>query len=337
MKRRSFIFRSSFAIGMVVGLLLLAACEGPSTPPVTPQPTATATPRSIPIPPVPTDVPLAIEENPLTILLLPQGTRRATAGADEELETLIFDLAGLTVNVEIANSYSEIVAQLCGPTPVVGWLDGLSFIVAEAQRCADPTLRVVRDRATGYTVEMLMAVDFAGDEVSADDLARLAGQTVCRVDSEDDVSWFVPSLMLYASGVNPVYDLDEIIDVEDYDALITAIYNGDCRAGAVPEGYFENEIGAELRALEDLTEEVAVVSTSPEIPYDILVYPQIVPLNVRIPLDDVFVQIAADADHAGVLESILQQDSLRRVDREDFEELRAFMLATGLNFAALGE
>lgn len=336
MKRRSSIFRLSFIL-LVATVLLLAACGGPSTPPVTPQPTATATPRSVPIPPVATTVPLAIEENPLTILFVPQGTRRATAGADVELETLILDLAGLTVNVEIANSYSEVVAQLCSPTPVVGWLDGPAFIVAEAQRCADPTLRVVRDRETGTAVEMLIAVDFAGGEVAADDMARLAGRAVCRMNGEDGRGWFMPSLMLYASGVNPVYDLEQIVDVADYDALIMAIYNGDCQAGAVPAGYLEDEIGADLRALDDLTEEVAVVSTSPEVPFDILVYPQTVPLNVRIPLDDVFIQIAADDDHAAVLATILQQDSLERVGREDFEEFRAFMTATGLNFAALGE
>ncbi len=335
MNRRLF---SSWPLGaMALCVGLLTACGGPPTPTLTPQPTATATPRSTPIPPVPTAIPLAIGENPLTVLMLPQGTRRAAAGADETLEELILELAGLTVDVEVVNSYGEIVAQLCGATPVVGWVDGPSFMVAEAQRCADPALLVERGGATGFRVEVLMSAALAGEEVTADDLARLEDEDWCRLDSEDVITWFVPSLMLYAAGVNPVYDLDDIRDVEDYDAIIAGIYNGDCEAGAVPLGYFEEKIGAELRALEDLRETVVALPPSPEIPYDILVYPQTVPLNVRIPLTDVFVQIAADDDQAAVLASILQQDRLRRVDRDDFDEFREFMASTGLNFAALGE
>jgi len=257
----------------------------------------------------------------------------------EALDVLIYELAGLTVDVRVGTifSYAQIVAELCGSTPVVGWVDGPAYVVAEARDCADPALMVERDGAQGYRVQLLMSADFAREEANEDDIPRLAGENLCRINSDDQVSWFVPSLMLYAAGVNPLYDLGEIVEVEDYDALIAAIYNGDCQAGAVPDGYFPDKIGADLRAIEDLQDQVLTLPPSVEIPYDIMVYPQTVPLNVRIPLTDVFVQIAADEEYSGVLAEVLDQDRLRRVDREDFDQFRDFMMATGLDFAALGE
>lgn len=326
----------------LVGLLLAACSGGPATPPPTHLPTATPTPRSTPLPPVPTAVPAGSEGNPLTILMLPQGSRRAAVRAAGNLEDMIQELTGLVVDIQTVNSYGEIVAQLCSPVPVAGWVDGLSYIVAEAQGCADPALRVERDGNSGYRVDLLVSTDLAdgGDsegDVSGIEIAALDGEPFCRLNSEDTVSWLVPGLMLYAGGVNPLYDLGEIVDVQDFDALITAIYQGDCMAGAVPHNYYPNEISPEMEALEDLSTRIGVLQTSPEIPYDTLVFSRTLPLNVRIPLADVFMQIAADEDNAATLATILRQDALERVDAEDFADFRAFMNATGLDFAALGE
>ncbi len=332
MKRLPFPLLWSAALLAVVLGLLLAACGGPATPTLTPLPTATPTPRSTPIPPVPTAIPLATEDNPLVVLMLPQGTRRAATNAADELEALILELSGLVVDVQVVNSYGEIVAQLCGAAPVVGWVDGVSYVVAEAQACADPALLVRRNEQRGFRVDML-----ASAELAEGDLGDLAGEDFCRVDAEDVVSWLVPSLMLYTAGVNPLYDLGEIIDVGDYDAVVAGIYNGECLAGAVPHDFLDEGLGEALQDLEDLSERVIVLDTSLEFPYDILVYPQTVPLNVRIPLSDVFVQIAVDDERASVLAAILQQDELERVDRADFSAFRNFMEQTGLNYAALGE
>lgn len=322
---------------VVVLSLLLAACGGPSTPTPTPLPTATATPRSTPLPPVPTAVPLGSEDNPLTILMVPQGTRRATVGADEALAELILELTGLTVNVELADSDGAIVSRLCSAEPVVGWVGGVAYMVAEAQGCADPALAIRRDGATGFRADLLIQTEIAGDEVTAADVAALDGQTLCRLGSDDVLSWLVPSLMLRAAGVDPLYGLDGVLDVEDNDAIVAAIYNGDCQAGALPYRTFPNRLSSDLRALEDLRDKVAVVESSPEIPYGVMVYPQTVPLNVRIPLTDVFFQIAANSDQADILQTILEQESLVRVQPDDFDALRNFMGATGLDFTALGE
>ncbi len=331
----------SFSLGTVLMILLtglmLVSCGEPPAPTPTPLPTATATPRSTPLPEVPTAIPLASEDRPLTILMLPQGTRRQAASAVEDLDALIRDLSGLNVEVQLVNSYGEIVSQLCSANPVVGWLDGIAYTVAETQGCADPALWVKRGGNAGFRVDLLMDAAHTGDRPDPTDVSRLSDGVLCRVSDEDQVNWQVAELMLRAGGINPLTDLSSILEVADYDALVQAIYDGECDGGVVPKGYLADGIGADLKAVEDLREKVVVVTTSPEIPYNVMVYPQIVPLNVRIPLTDVFVQISADRQNARVLANILRQDTVQRVSRSDFEDFSAFMESTGLDFAALGE
>ncbi|MBN2471956.1 MAG: PhnD/SsuA/transferrin family substrate-binding protein [Anaerolineae bacterium] len=321
-------------LGLLLAAMTLAACGGPITPTPIPLPTATATPRSTPLPEVPTAVPLASEERPLVLYLLAQGET-----PDEEqaaaLAAQIGELSGLTVQVAFAESYGEIVAQLCSASPAAGWLDGLAYVAAEAQGCADPALEIRRGRAAGYRVDLLVNADIAGEIPDAGDIPALAGRDFCRVSATDEVSWLVGGLLLQRGGVDPFYDLDEIIDVEDYDALVEAVYDGQCMAGAVPADYMQDDLSEELSELEDLEERILVVETSAEIPYGLLVYPQTVPLNVRIPLNEVFVQLVADDDD--VLEMLPALDDLEPVTRADFDDLRAFMQETGLDFTALGE
>ncbi len=183
MKRRAPTLRAGVLVVVLVGLFT-AACGG-GTPTPTLLPTATPTPRSTPLPEVPTAVPLASEERPLTVLMVPQGTRRAAVPAADDLEAAIVELTGLRVEVQLADSYGEILARLCSATPVVGWLDGFALLAAEAAGCADPALQVLRARRAGFQVALLVSAGFAGDEIDAGDLAQLGGQRVCRAAGED--------------------------------------------------------------------------------------------------------------------------------------------------------
>ncbi|MBN1964717.1 MAG: PhnD/SsuA/transferrin family substrate-binding protein [Anaerolineae bacterium] len=353
MSRRPF-FIWPVMMGVVLVGLLLAACGPRDTgPTLAPLPTVTPTPRSTPLPTLPTPVPPAVEENPLTMLVLPQDEAAAEDAADA-VAARILELSGLAVEVQTVSSYGAIVAQLCGSAPVAGWVDGLAFVVAEASDCADPVLLVRRGAANGFQVDLLAgeAVERLADltaltqptAVPADEDAtpeadeEPGGGAFCRVSAEDAVTWLVPNLMLYAGNLNPVYDLGVIIDVDDYDAIVDAIYDGDCVAGAVPHGYLESDdLGARRATRRDLTDRVQVLQTSPLVPYDILVFPQTVPLDVRIRLTDVLVQMAADEDDAALLAGLLGQDALARVDAGTFDSFRSFMERTGLDFAALGE
>jgi len=334
MERRAPSLRAGVLVVFLVGLLATACGGGTPTP--TPLPTATPTPRSTPLPEVPTAVPLASEERPLTVLMVPQETRRAAVPAAGDLETLIADLTGLKIEIQLVDSYGQILAALCSATPAVGWLDGFALVAAEAAGCADPALQVTRGNRAGFQVEMLISAEFAGDTADADDLARLEGRRVCRAAGED-ATWLAAELMLRAAGVSPTADLEAIVEVEGYDAVVAGIYNGDCEAGAVPAGYLRSGAGEEVQALEDLTTRLAMVAASPLIPYNVLVYPPTVPLHIRIPLSDVFLQIAADEAQAGVLAGILGQGALQRVTADDFAAFREFALASGLDFVALGE
>lgn len=334
MKRQVSVTWSLILIVVLAGTLL-AACASPTpTPP--PLPTATATPRSTPLPAVPTAVPLASADRLLPIYIVPRNNE-ATDDDAAALTAQIVELTGLNVEVRLAAHDGVVMTTLCSANPAVGWLSGIGFVAAEAQGCADPALQVEQDRATGNAVDMLMNADLVGEIAAAGDMLALAGREFCRLNSQDRVSWLVASLILDNAGVDPLYDLGDVVDVADFDALVTAIYEGDCFGGAVPAGYLDDGVSDELAALEDLAGRVQIVDTSPEIPFGVMVYPQTVPLNVRIPLDDAFAQIASDDAQAEVLAALLGQDDLKRATQEDFETLREFAIGSGLDFTALGE
>lgn len=353
MNRRPLSLWSAIMVIVLTGALLLTACGGEPTPTLVPLPTATPTPRSTPLPTVPSPVPPAAEDNPLPVLFLPQDAGAGPEAA-EALTARILELTGLVVDAQLANSYGEIVAALCGANPVAGWVDGLAYMIAAARGCADPALLVERDGESGFQVDLLVRADVQSlteladltqpiveeeeAEASEEDEETPASGAFCRINAEDRVSWLLPSLMLYAANMDPVADLGVIVDVEDYDAIIEGLYNGDCVAGAVPHGYLASDDLAEsLADLDDLGDQVNVLQISPLIPYDILVYPQTVPLVVRIPLTDLFVQLAVGEEDAALLADLLGQDSLARVNTDTFANLSDFIDRTGLDLAALGQ
>ncbi len=321
-------------VGIGLAGVLLAACTS-ATPTPPPLPTATATPRSIPLPEVATSVPPASADRPLTVLLVRQVADASQDDADA-IAARVVALTDLNVTFELVDSAAEVLPLLCGAEPVAAWLDGIAFAAVDARGCVDPALRVQQGRQTGFAADLLMAAEGAGDDSATPDPAQLAGQTLCRISSTDRISWLVAGLLLQAEGINPLYDL-KTVDVEDFDALVEAIYDEECQAGVVPAGYLRAGLGDAVAALEGLRERVVVAAQSPEIPFSVLVYPPTVPLHVRIPLTDGFMQMAADSGDGALLARALGQDSLERVEDSDFEALRALLADTGLDFAALGE
>ncbi|GAB4571858.1 MAG: hypothetical protein Kow0077_09610 [Anaerolineae bacterium] len=316
------------AIGM-----LLSACSGPSTPTPTPLPTATPTPRSTPLPALPTAVPPGSADLPVQMIVAP--VEEPDSDRAEALAAALSEQTGLAMDVELAADSSAVMGLLCGGTPFVGWLDGVAFMAALAQDCVDPSLQIRRGGITGVQAELLINSDLVGQQPGPEDVASIAGRAFCRLNADDAVSWVIASLMLYQGGVHPLYDLQRIVEVESYDALVEAIYNRQCLAGAVPAGYLEADLDPDVADLEGLTERVLVVAESPVFPLGVMVYPDTVPLHIRLALTDTLLRMAAERDP--VLVDVLGPVSLQRVAADDFADLRDFAEATGLDFAALGE
>lgn len=315
----------------MLAVLLLAGCrraesvQGPQI-----QATATPTPRSTPLPAVPTLVPPGIEENPIRMVIRPPGSAVArsliTDFQVEQFESALLEETGLVVEVVTVDRYAEALAALCDSSPTqvtVAWLDGLSYQAAVAQDCGAPELLVERDGQSGEQAHII-----ASAEQNISSMVSLNGTEFCRLGSEDYYSWLIPSLLMQANGVDPLTGLSAVSDYPDEDALVAAVAEGTCATG-IAEGDF-NQISGALRT--DLT----LVDSTPPLPYGVLMYPISLPLGERLRLTDGLLALTLDAEASAAMEPFLGQDGLARVDANDFNALTDFLTRTGLDFAQLG-
>jgi ABC-type phosphate/phosphonate transport system substrate-binding protein len=298
------------------------------------QPTLTPTPRSTPLPSVPTAVPVGNANNPLQMAIYPEGNTRDAQNAVSDIEDAIKEQSGLVVKIQLVERYAEALAALCGSatgTAAVAWLNGPAYMAAQAQNCGNPVLQVERESG-GDAKSGEAAAIIAAKGKGVNNVPSLKGKTFCRLNNGDFYSWLAPSLMMRASQLNPVTDLKAVVDKSDIPTLIKAVASGDCNAGGIPANAL-NEFADQLGDAKDKT---AVVANSIDFPYPVLVMPLEVPLGTRLSLTKTLTDLAEDKDNARQLRALLGQETLRPVTAEDFKDLATFMQSTGLDFAQLG-
>lgn len=316
----------------MVGIMLLAACRRQqATQQAVVREADTPTPISTPLPSIPTAVPVGqSEDNPLQMVIHPFEPMAAARNVAARFQSAIVAESGLVVEVVLVERYAEALAALCNSSSgqvAVAWLDGLGYMATTEQNCGQPALQVERgrgrDATTGQAGQLVANHDLGISAVS-----QLSGDDFCRLGYGDFYSWLVPSLLFKANGVDPLRDLETITDYEDLSGLLAAVAEGDCDATGIPEGALDDA--------DDLRDEIDIVETTVAFPYAILMYPIDVPLGTRLTLTDALVSISQDPDDAEIMQTLLGQDALERVNADDFIEFRNFMNGTGLDFAQLG-
>lgn len=296
---------------------LLAGCRRSET--VVVIPTLSPTPRSTPLPPIPTRVAVGSSANPIQLAIVTDDSDSAAALAETLAEATDLALEPLTVAQP-----SEALAALCASasgTPTMVWVDGLTALAARAQGCGEIALAVEREGSTTRTYRLI-----ANGDIEA--IEGLPEQTFCRVSVTDRDTWLYPSLLLDAAGVD-ITTFEAVEDYEDVDALIAAVLEGDCASAGVPTDSLEALSNSERRNLTLLDNEVSI-------PYGVLVYPQAIPLGAREALDSAFLALVDDEAGAEMAQSLLGADALRPADDVDFESLEEVIAATGLDLAQMG-
>ncbi len=313
-----------------LALFMLAAClpdEAQQSPLA--QATLTPTPRSTPLPPVPTVIPPGVEDNPIQMVIrAASGTRNLISNAQiESFQDAILDQSGLIVEITLVERYAEALAALCDSRPtsvVVAWLDGVSYEAAQALDCGEAVLQVERNSQTGDPGQIV-----TNGELQIGSLGALSDATFCRLGYDDYYSWLVPSLILQANGIDPANGLTTVTDYPDADALIEAVVDGECAATGISESAFDDLRGT-------VRSDLDVLETSAPFPYGVLVYPIALTLGERLRLTDALLALSTDLDGGDVMKPFLSQDNLETVETDDFEALSGFLSRTGLDFAQLG-
>ncbi len=318
----------------VTVLLMAAACrrQEAETQQST-QPTFTPTPRSTPLPALPTSVAPGETGNPLQMVIHPDGDIKAAQAAASDFEKAILNESGLIIQVQVVERDAEALGALCGSSggrTAAAWLNGLSYTAAQAQNCGQPLMQVERgtrnDLQSGQAVSIIIKKSASISSVSA-----LKGKTFCRIGYDDLYTWLLPSVMLQANRVPPL-SLKAVNDYPDIGKLVGAVAKGDCDAAGIPANgleQFADDIG-------DAAKDVKILDTSIEFPYSVLMIPVEVSLGTRLTLTNTLMKLSENSATAVKMRALLGQNALVAANTDDFSELADFMASTGMDFAQLG-
>lgn len=317
-------------IAMVLLALLLASCRRFGGAEPTARPSLTPTPRSTPLPPVPSAVPVGEGDNPLLMKFVAEDSRAATS-AIEDLEAALLEESGLNVTVERVDSDAEALAALCDSPKgdvSVAWLSGLAYAAAYAQNCGNAQLQIQRgDRANAVTGDEARII--VTDDLEASGIGDLAETVFCRVGYDDLFSWLIPSLMLRSGGVTST-SLEVINDYgEDLDTMVADVAAGDCDAAGISASQLEDLPNASVR------DAVRTLQESVTIPFSVLVYPVDLPLGQREALTSAIIAIG-NGTRGTMLEPLLDQDEIAAVTDEELSSLRNFLSRAGIDLAQAG-
>jgi phosphonate transport system substrate-binding protein len=203
---------------------------------------------------------LGTQENPIVWGSVPSGDTQTALKAFLELTDLLADETDRYFEIFVADEYTDIVEYMCA-TPIevhMGSLNTFSYLLANDRCDVEAELVAVRYGSSTYNGQIIANVNSG-----IQSLGDLDGVTFCRPDPLSTSGWVIPMLTIRANGINPYEDL-EIVDAGSHDAVVTAVYNGECDAGAT----YVDARGAVEGNTPDVMDRVPVIATTVDVPND---------------------------------------------------------------------
>lgn len=265
---------------------------------------------------------LGTEENPLIWTFVPsQDSEEVLAGA-QQIANAVADKTGVIIKTNIATEYAGLIEAMCNGEAHMGALNTFGYVLASERGCAEVALASVRYGSPFYTGQIVVGVD-----AGINSLEDMAGKTFCRPDPLSTSGWIIPSIMLAAVGVDPDTGLAQVVDANGHDGVVTAIYNGDCDAGAT----FVDARSNVEDDLPDVKDKVLVLEVSPEIPNDTISFGKDVPAELREDVVAALLEIANDETMVEILNDTYSWQGLVEKDESFYEPFKQVLDASGID------
>lgn len=299
--------------------LLAVGCRGRGPvilPTATPPPTFT--PGPTPIPARPTDPPPGSAENPLSLYLVAPGSPSQYADEVDALNNALIETTGLVVEVQVTDSYAVVLEGLCDRTIHMGTLDAFGYLAASQQGCATPALVAERDGETTVQGQLI-----ANSQTLITNVESFRGRRFCRPAADSAYGWIVPSVALRARGIDPLNELNTVVDAGSDEEVVRLVHDLECDVGATL-------LGAE-EAIDDLDrpEFVSFVEALTPIPNDVIVFGSVVNEPVRAASLE-----ALEGSEDALLE-VMSADALKTARDGDYDEMRDLFASAGIDVLSL--
>ena len=273
---------------------------------------------------------LGSEENPIVWSFVPSGEMERVAGGAQAVADLLQAETGLYFETNVATEYAGVIEAMCSDPPEahMGSLATFAYVLAADRGCAEAKLVSVRYGSPTYNGQIIVRADSGINAIT-----DLAGKTFCRPDPLSTSGWIIPNLTLRAAGINPEADLAEIVDAGSHDAVVAAVYNGDCDAGAT---YVDARSTIEEDS-PDVMEQVVVIEVTEDIPNDGVQFVPSVSEEMRTKIIDGLLAVAETEEGQEALDTAYSWAALEKHDDTFYDPFRQVLQAAGMSIEDLQE
>jgi ABC-type phosphate/phosphonate transport system substrate-binding protein len=163
----------------------------------------------------------------------------------------------------------------------------------------------------------------ANSESLITNIESFRGRRFCRPDADSSYGWVVPGITLRARGIDPLNELNAVVDAGSDEDVVRGVHDRECDVGATLLGAEED--------VDDLEEPqlVSFVEALAPIPNEVIVFGSVVTEEVQAASLEAF-----EAAEDEVLE-VLSADGLAIARDSDYDDLRELFATAGVDVVAL--
>src|SRR6266498_4997812 len=251
-KRLSFLMLAILVITSIV----LSACGAAATPNPTEAPTEAPTaepPTPTPLPPpvcdklpdapaAPAAGELGSADNPIVITFVPSGDTGKITVAGTAIADCLSQMTGLNFKMEVGTTFAASIEAMGAEKAQVSFMNTFSVLLAEQKYGVIPALVAIRNYNTndidpdkglaGQPQPFYRGQFIAGADKGIKSFPDLKGKSFCFVDPNSTSGYIVPRIVLKANGIDPDADFSATQNAGSHPNVATAVYKGDCDAGA---------------------------------------------------------------------------------------------------------
>jgi phosphonate transport system substrate-binding protein len=271
---------------------------------------------------------LGTEDNPIVMSFVPSSDTQDIISSGDAIAEALLDATGLVVEPNVGTDFAAVREAMGAGKAHIGWLNTFNYILASEKYDVDVGLVTSRYGSNSYAGQINVGAD-SGIATLED----LKGKVFCWVDPNSTSGYIIPRIMLQANGIDPDNDFAQTVEAGSHPNVVTAVYNGDCDAGAS----YDDARDTVEDDLPDVKEKVVILATTTDIPNDSVSFVKDFPEEMRQQIIDALLAYAATEEGAEALNTLYNIGGLEPADDTFYDGFRADLSKAGLDIESLAE